>query len=181
MPKVENAIIMAAGLGTRMRPLTNKIPKPLVKVNGQRMIETIITGLHQEGINDITIVTGYLADKFDYLVTKYPGVKLINNPYYQKYNNLSSLYVARHKLKNTIILDGDQLIKNIAILDPYFKESGYAGTWVNTSQIFPSISNVTFSSRLSFVIVFGTIPVARCKFALLIFQSIKQFLELVIK
>lgn len=57
----------------------------------------------------------------------------------------------------------------------------YAGTWVNTSQIFPSISNVTFSSRLSFVIVFGTIPVARCKFALLIFQSIKQFLELVIK
>ena len=131
MPKVENAIIMAAGLGTRMRPLTNKIPKPLVKVNGQRMIETIITGLHQEGINDITIVTGYLADKFDYLATKYPGVKLINNPYYQKYNNLSSLYVARYKLKNTIILDGDQLIKNIAILDPYFKESGYAGTWVN--------------------------------------------------
>ena len=131
MPKVENAIIMAAGLGTRMRPLTNKIPKPLVKVNGQRMIETIITGLHQEGINDITIVTGYLADKFDYLVTKYPGVKLINNPYYQKYNNLSSLYVARNELKNTIILDGDQLINNLDVLDPAFDKSGYAGSWVN--------------------------------------------------
>lgn len=131
MPKIENAIIMAAGLGTRMRPLTNKIPKPLVKVNGRRMIETIIKGLHQEGINDITVVTGYLADKFDFLIAKYPGLKLINNPYYQKYNNLSSLYVARKELKNTIILDGDQLIKNVSVLNPEFKKSGYAGTWVD--------------------------------------------------
>ena len=71
MPKVENAIIMAAGLGTRMRPLTNTIPKPLVKVNGHRMIETIIQGLNKNGISDITIVTGYLADKFNFLKDKY--------------------------------------------------------------------------------------------------------------
>ena len=94
MPKVENAIIMAAGLGTRMRPLTNKIPKPLVKVNGHRMIETIIQGLNKNGIKDITIVTGYLADKFNFLEDKYDGVSIIKNPYYQEYNNLSSLYVA---------------------------------------------------------------------------------------
>lgn len=131
MPKIENAIIMAAGLGTRMRPLTNKIPKPLVKVNGHRMIETIIQGLNSKGINDITIVTGYMADKFDFLCDKYPGVDIINNPYYQKYNNLSSLYVARKKLKNTIILDGDQLINNLQVLDPIFNKSGYAGTWVD--------------------------------------------------
>ena len=102
MPKIENAIIMAAGLGTRMRPLTNTIPKPLVKVNGHRMIETIIQGLNKNGITDITVVTGYLADKFNFLCDKYTGVSVINNPYYQEYNNLSSLYVARHKLKNTI-------------------------------------------------------------------------------
>lgn len=131
MPKVENAIIMAAGLGTRMRPLTNEIPKPLVKVNGKRMIETIIQGLNQNGITDISIVTGYLADKFDFLANKYSGVKLINNPYYQKYNNLSSLYVARDELKNTIILDGDQLINNLDVLDSAFDKSGYAGSWVN--------------------------------------------------
>lgn len=131
MPKVENAIIMAAGLGTRMRPLTNEIPKPLVKVNGKRMIETIIQGLNQNGITDISIVTGYLADKFDFLANKYSGIKLINNPYYQKYNNLSSLYVARNELKNTIILDGDQLINNLNILDSRFDKSGYAGSWVN--------------------------------------------------
>ena len=131
MPKIENAIIMAAGLGTRMRPLTNKIPKPLVKVNGHRMIETIIQGLNKNGISDITIVTGYLADKFNFLKDKYNGVSIIKNPYYQEYNNLSSLYVARHKLRNTIILDGDQLIDNLQVLDPVFDKSGYAGTWVD--------------------------------------------------
>lgn len=134
MPKVENAIIMAAGLGTRMRPLTNEIPKPLVKVNGQRMIETIIQGLKNNGIEDISIVTGYLAEKFEFLVDKYQGVKLINNSYYQKYNNLSSLYVARHELKNTIILDGDQLINDIDVLNPTFKKSGYAGAWTDEWQ-----------------------------------------------
>ena len=131
MPRVENAIIMAAGLGTRMRPLTNKIPKPLVKVNGRRMVETIIQGLNKNGITDITIVTGYLGDKFDFLRDKYSDVTLVNNPYYREYNNLSSLYVARQKLKNTIILDGDQLIDNLQVLNPVFDKSGYAGTWVN--------------------------------------------------
>lgn len=134
MPRVENAIIMAAGLGTRMRPLTNEIPKPLVKVNGHRMIETIIQGLRKNGIEDISIVTGYLADKFTFLKDKYPGVKLINNPYYQKYNNLSSLYVARNELKNTIILDGDQLINNLDVLNPDFTKSGYAGAWSDDWQ-----------------------------------------------
>lgn len=134
MPKVENAIIMAAGLGTRMRPLTNEIPKPLVKVNGRRMIETIVQGLRDNGIEDISVVTGYLAEKFEFLIDKYPSLKLINNPYYQKYNNLSSLYVARNELKNTIILDGDQLINNLDVLNPEFVKSGYAGEWTNDWQ-----------------------------------------------
>ena len=68
MTKINNAIIMAAGMGTRMRPLTNETPKPLVKVNGIRMIESIIQALHQENVTDITVVTGYLADKFDQLI-----------------------------------------------------------------------------------------------------------------
>ncbi|RVU70945.1 MULTISPECIES: sugar phosphate nucleotidyltransferase [Lactobacillus] len=131
MPKLDNAIIMAAGLGTRMRPLTNEIPKPLVKVKGKRMIETIIHALHESRIDDITVVTGYLAEKFAFLSEKYPGLKLVNNPYYQQYNNLSSLYVARHGLKNTVILDGDQLINTPQILSADFKKSGYAGSWVN--------------------------------------------------
>lgn len=131
MAEIENAIIMAAGLGTRMRPLTYETPKPLIKVAGTPMIESIIKSLHQNEIDDITVVVGYLADQFDYLVQKYPGVKLVNNPYYNQYNNISSLYVARNELKNTVILDGDQLVMNPVLLRKEFKHSGYAGAKIN--------------------------------------------------
>lgn len=131
MAKIENAIIMAAGLGTRMRPLTYEMPKPLIPVHGKPMIESIIDGLHQNDINDITIVVGYLGEKFGYLSDKYQGIKLIENPYYNRYNNISSLYVARNELKNTIILDGDQLIPNTKILNRDFQYSGYAGSRVD--------------------------------------------------
>ena len=60
MYKVERAIIMAAGIGKRMQPVTLQTPKPLVKVQGVRMIDTVIQGLHQNGITEIYIVTGYL-------------------------------------------------------------------------------------------------------------------------
>lgn len=131
MAKIENAIIMAAGLGTRMRPLTYEMPKPLIPVHGKPMIESIIDGLHQNDINDITIVVGYLGEKLGYLSDKYQGIKLIENPYYNRYNNISSLYVARNELKNTIILDGDQLIPNTKILNRDFQYSGYAGSRVD--------------------------------------------------
>lgn len=131
MPQIENAIIMAAGFGTRMRPLTYHTPKPLVKVNGKPMIESVIDGLRQNHITDITIVIGYLGDQFKYLMAKYPGVKLVANPYYDRYNNISSLYVARAALGNTIILDGDQVIVNPQILDREFAASSYAGAKIN--------------------------------------------------
>ena len=66
--KVKRAIIMAAGIGKRMRPLTLKLPKPLIEVNGVRMIDTIIDALLVNGITDINIVTGYMADKFEILL-----------------------------------------------------------------------------------------------------------------
>ena len=76
---VKRAIIMAAGIGKRMRPLTLKMPKPLIEVNGVRMIDTIIDALLANGITDINIVTGYLAENFEILLTKYPFLKFVNH------------------------------------------------------------------------------------------------------
>ena len=129
MYHVKRAIIMAAGIGKRMQPVTLDTPKPLVKVNGVRMIDTVIQGLHANGIHEIYIVVGYLKEKFRCLEKEYPGVGLIENPYYDICNNISSLYVAREHLRDVMILDGDQLIRNQKILSPDFECSGYHAVW----------------------------------------------------
>ena len=125
---VKRAIIMAAGIGKRMQPLTFETPKPLVKVNGMRMIDTVVDGLRTNGISEIYVVVGHLKEQF-FEWGKEKGVQIIENPYYDTCNNISSLYVAREHLGDCIILDGDQIIYNPAILDPHFTLSGYNAVW----------------------------------------------------
>lgn len=132
MHKVQRAIIMAAGIGKRMQPVTLTTPKPLVKVNGQTMIESVISALHKNGIREIYVVVGYLKEQFGFLPEKYPGLSLIENPFFDTCNNISSLYVARDHICNAIILDGDQLVYNPDILKPDFERSGYNCVWTDS-------------------------------------------------
>ena len=67
---------MAAGLGNRMHPVTLATPKPLVNVNGVRMIDTVIDALHANGIYEIYIVVGYLKDAFKALKEQYDDITI---------------------------------------------------------------------------------------------------------
>ena len=151
MFKAERAIIMAAGFGNRMKPVTLTTPKPLVTVNGVRMIDTVIQGLHHNGIREIYVVVGYLKEQFAGLEREYPGLRLIENPYYSTCNNISSLYVVREHIENAIILDGDQIIYNPEILAPEFSRSGYNSVWTDepTDEWLQTVENgiVTACSR----------------------------------
>jgi CTP:phosphocholine cytidylyltransferase-like protein/thiamine kinase-like enzyme len=109
--KVDNAIILAAGLGTRLVPFTYHSPKGLLPVKGTSMIERQIEQLRECGIEEILIVVGYLKKKFDYLIDKY-NVRLLYNPEYATKNNLTSLYYARQYLKNSYVLVSDNWIEH---------------------------------------------------------------------
>lgn len=109
--KVERAVILAAGFGQRFVPLTFDMPKGLLKVFDEPMLERQIKQLHEKGIEDIIIVVGYLKEKFEYLIDKYK-VKLVYNKEYAIKNTLASLYTVREFLKgkNTYILSSDNWI-----------------------------------------------------------------------
>ncbi|MBR3142837.1 MAG: NTP transferase domain-containing protein [Clostridiales bacterium] len=126
---VRRAVIMAAGVGKRMRPLTGSIPKPLVKVNGTRMIDTVVNALRNNGITEIYVVVGYLKEQFYDWASEQNDIQIIENPFYDTCNNISSLYAAREHLEDSIILDGDQIIYREKILEPHFTLSGYNAVW----------------------------------------------------
>ena len=145
---VKRAIIMAAGVGKRMQPLTLEVPKPLVKVNGVRMIDTVVDGLQINGITEIYVVVGYMKEKFLNWAEERKDVHIIENPYYDTCNNISSLYVARKYLGDCIILDGDQIIYNPSILAPIFTLSGYNAVWSEgkTSEWLMQVENGVVNS-----------------------------------
>lgn len=128
----EIAVIMAAGLGSRMRPLTDTTPKPLVKVRGKSMIETIIDGLIKRGINEIYVVVGYLKEQFVSLLDRYPQIQLIENPDYLVKNNISSVYAARDVIRvaDCFICEADLVVSDASIFLADLPESCYYGKMV---------------------------------------------------
>lgn len=125
--RVKRAVFIAAGFGSRLVPITLNTPKPLVRVHGKRMIETLLDAVVAAGIEEIYLVRGYLGEQFDQLLYKYPNIKFIENPLYNEANNISSALLARDLLKNAYVLEADLVLSNPAIITKYQYTSNYLG------------------------------------------------------
>ena len=139
--RVKRAIFLAAGMGTRLKPITINTPKPLVRVNGKRIIETMIDACLGIGISEIYIVRGYLAEEFDVLLKKYPMIKFIENLEYDSANNILSAVKSCHLFGNAYVLEADLLVANPGILRKYHYSSDVLGVWKSHSDDWCLISD----------------------------------------
>ena len=128
--RVKRAIVLAAGFGSRMMPATKDRPKPLVAVNGVRIIETLLDALTAAGITDITIVGGYRKEKFLELLPKYPFLTLRDNDLYDSANNISSAMMVLDKLEGgCYFCEADLYISNPDIITKYQYCSNILGSY----------------------------------------------------
>ena len=130
LERIQKAVIVAAGEGRRLRPLTFVTPKPLVSVNGTRLIDTSIQALKQNGIHDIYIVVGYKKEQFYEVYNNDPDIHILENPYYLQGNNVTSMYIARDYLPGSFVIEGDLLIRDQKIYDPMVEQSAYCATYM---------------------------------------------------
>ena len=126
--KVQRAVFLAAGFGSRMVPVTINTPKPMVRVHGKRIIETLIDAVLQAGIEEIYIVRGYLGEEFELLKYKYPMLHLIENPEYNGTGTISSFYYARDLLEGAYVLESDLVVSNPKVIHKYHYTSDFLGT-----------------------------------------------------
>lgn len=132
--RVRRAVFIAAGFGSRLVPITFNTPKPLVRVHGTRIIDTLLDAVAAAGIPEIVIVRGYLGEQFDQLLYKYPNIKFVENPVYNEANNISSAVCVRYLLKNAYVLEADLVLKNRALIRKYEYESNMLGIPVDRSD-----------------------------------------------
>ena len=125
--KVDNAIIMAAGLSSRFAPLSYEKPKGVLTVRGEVLIERQIRQLREAGITDITVVVGYMKEAFFYLEDKF-GVTIRVNAEYSVRNNNSTLMLVREKLGNTYVCSSDDYFTE-NVFEPYVFEAYYPGVF----------------------------------------------------
>lgn len=123
--RVRRAVFIAAGFGSRLVPITFNTPKPLVRVHGKRIIDSLIDACLEAGIEEIYIVRGYLSEQFDQLLYKYPMIKFLENPLYNEANNISSALIARYLLSNAYVFEADLLISNSKIIKKYHYTSDF--------------------------------------------------------
>ena len=142
----KRAIILAAGFGMRMVPINTEIPKGLLEVNGEPLIERIIKQLHEVGIQEIYVVVGFMKEKYEYLMDEY-GVELVVNPDYASKNNLHSLNLVKEHLENAYIVPCDIWCDR----NPFHRHELYS--WYMVSDLVDNESNVRVNRKMELVTV----------------------------
>lgn len=132
--RVKRAIFLAAGFGSRLVPITLNTPKPLVKVHGKRIIETLLDAVVKAEIKEIIIVTGYLGEQFEILTKKYPNIKFVENKTYNEANNIGSAYMIKDKLENAYVLESDLVLSNPDLIRKYEYHSNFLGIMVDRTD-----------------------------------------------
>lgn len=132
--RVKRAVFLAAGFGSRLVPITLNTPKPLVRVQGVRMIDTLLDAVVAAGIEDIVVVRGYLGEQFDQLLYKYPMIRFVENPIYNEANNISSAVCARYLLQNAYVFEADLILYNPKLVQKYQYTSNYLGVPVEKTD-----------------------------------------------
>ncbi|SNT94661.1 CTP:phosphocholine cytidylyltransferase [Aristaeella hokkaidonensis] len=141
-----NAIILAAGFGMRMVPINLSTPKAFLEVNGEKLIERTIRQLKEVGVQDITVVVGFMKDSFEYLIDEY-GVELVYNPDFASANNIRSLGLVLDRLSNTYIIPCDIWCDR----NPFRKNELYS--WYMVSDLIDNESTVRVNRKTELVTV----------------------------
>lgn len=132
--RVKRAIFLAAGVGSRLMPVTLNTPKPLVRVNGVRMLDGLIDACLAVGIEEIYVTRGYFAEQFDQLLLKYPMIKFIENPVFNETNDISSAYYARHLMQNAYVFESDLILYRPELIKKYHYTSDFLGVYKERSD-----------------------------------------------
>ena len=123
--RVQRAVFLAAGKGSRLAPVTDRMPKPLVKVHGKRIIASLLDAVLAAGIEEIYLVRGYRGADFDVLLEEYPMLRFVGNPDFAEANNISSVFYAGELVRNAYIVESDLWLRNPALILPVQEESNY--------------------------------------------------------
>lgn len=144
MPR--RAIILAAGFGMRMVPINTEMPKGLLEVNGEPLIERIIKQLHEVGIKEIYVVVGFMKERYEYLIDEY-GVELVDNEEYAVKNNLYSIRLVKEHLENAYIVPCDVWCSR----NPFHRHELYS--WYMVSDLVDNESNVRVNRKMELLTV----------------------------
>lgn len=145
--KVKNAIILAAGIGSRMVPINFDYPKAMIEINNEKLIERLIKQLHEKGIDDIHIVVGFQKEKFEYLIDKF-SVELHVNSNYAEANNLHSLNMLNNLIGDTYILPADLYFNQ----NPFSQAEFYSWYMITEEKTFDTNSYVKENRKREIII-----------------------------